>query len=367
MINALLLLSLLCQDPEVSVNGRGRRQDGEYELTVSGKGKGLRDQEIVTLKFRRFENRVAWDDRVLTTQPVDDEAARTAVVEKQEFVHQEKFPTAGEVEVVLRLGRPEDGASEARTIQRIFRIASPTETAHAIGADAKGFDAALRGVRSLLEDLEALKREEALPMKRQGRLQKRIDWRKNAYRANIARSFLTASARALGLWMEDVENASELERAGKEPGAMVSLLTGKPFSWAEARSLLAAIEAVSLRERALLIVREVEDFGRDVAASAQAGNAAQWGRLAKEFERVADALQENDQAFRSAPSGPQYAALADLEGVTVGDLLLQARQYLQAAADCVHCAPKAGGDFEELGRSLRNQASAFEVRIRGPH
>ena len=214
MINALLLLSLLCQDPEVSVNGRGRRQDGEYELTVSGKGKGLRDHEIVSLKFRRFENRVAWDDRVLTTQPVDDEAARTAVVEKQEFVHQEKFPTAGEVEVVLGLGRPEDGASEARTIQRIFRIASPAETAHAIGADAKGFDAALRGVRSLLEDLEVLKREEVPPMKRQGRLQRRIDWRKNAYRADIARSFLTASARALGLWLEDVENASELERTG---------------------------------------------------------------------------------------------------------------------------------------------------------
>jgi hypothetical protein len=167
--------------------------------------------------------------------------------------------------------------------------------------------------------------------------------------------------------MEDVENASELEHAGKDAGAMVSLLTGKPFSWAEARSLLSAIEAVSLRERALLIVREVEDVGRDIAASAQAGNAARWGRLAKEFERGIDALQENDQDFRGAPSGPQYAALVDLEGATVGDLVTQARQYLQAAAGCVRCAPEAGSDFEELGRSLRDRAAAFEVRIRSSH
>ena len=111
-------------------------------------------------------------------------------------------------------------------------------------------------------------------MKRQGRLQKRIDWRKNAYRSEIARSYLTASARALTLWMEDVENASELEHAGKEVGTMTSLLTGKPFAWAEARTQLAEIEAVSLRERALLIVRAVEDLGHDIAASAQAGNAA---------------------------------------------------------------------------------------------
>ena len=68
MINALLL-SLLCQDPEVSVQARAHRQEGQYELTLTGKGKGLRDQEIVSLKFRRFENRVNWADGAITTQP----------------------------------------------------------------------------------------------------------------------------------------------------------------------------------------------------------------------------------------------------------------------------------------------------------
>ena len=72
-----------------------------------------------------------------------------------------------------------------------------------------------------MEDLDALKNEPAPPMKKQGRLQKRIDWRKNAYCPEIAHSFLSASARALTLWMEDVENAAELERNGKDAGSMV--------------------------------------------------------------------------------------------------------------------------------------------------
>jgi hypothetical protein len=117
MINALLL-SLPCQDPELTVHARGHGLEGEYGLTVTGKGRGLQDQEIVTLKFRRFENRVNWEDGVMTTRPVEEEAVRSAVVEKQEFSHQEKFPTAGEVEVRSGLGRAEDGAPEARTIRR---------------------------------------------------------------------------------------------------------------------------------------------------------------------------------------------------------------------------------------------------------
>jgi hypothetical protein len=363
MINALLL-SLLCQDPEVSVNARGHRQEGQYELTLSGKGKGLQDQEIVSLKFRRFENRVNWADGAITTQPVEEETVRTAVVEKQEFSHQEKFPTAGEVEVRIGLGRPEDGAADARAIRRVFRVSSLPEEAHAIASDAKSFDAALRGVRSMLEDLEALKNEPAPPMKKQGRLQKRIDWRKNAYRPEIAHSFLSASARALTLWMDDVENAAELERSGKDAETMISQLSGKPFTWTEARSQLSTIEALALRERALLLVREIEAFVRDIGAAAQAGNAARWTRMEKEFERVADALQEADQSFRGGSSGSHYAASVDLESGTVGDLVAQARHYLQAAAGCVHCAPAAGSDFEELGRNLMDRAAAFEVRIR---
>ena len=61
MINALLVLALVAQD-DVAVTGKGRREGGEYELTVSGKGKGLQGQQSVTLKFRRLANRVNWED-----------------------------------------------------------------------------------------------------------------------------------------------------------------------------------------------------------------------------------------------------------------------------------------------------------------
>lgn len=364
MINALLLLALTCQEADVTVQGRAHRQDGEYTLTLSGKGKGLRDQEIVSLRFRRLANRVNWADGAIATAPVEEESVRTATVEKQEFQHHERFTSPGEVEVQISLGRPEDGSPEEKRIRRVFRSASLAEEAHAIGSDARSFDAALRGLRSLMEDLDALKADPAPAMKKQGRLQKRIDWRKTAYRAQVEHSFLTASARALASWLDDVENASELERSGKEAGAMMSVLSGKPFSWAEARSQLAEIEALSLRERGLLVVRTLEALGREIAAAAHAGTTAHWGRVEKDFDRVLDALQENDQTFRGAPSGSQYAALADLEGVTQTELLQQARKYLEAAAGSVRCTPQEGCEVEELGRGLMDRAAAFEVRIR---
>jgi len=59
--------------------------------------------------------------------------------------------------------------------------------------------------------------------------------------------------------------------------------------------------------------------------------------------------------------------VVDPEGAALGDLLTQARQYLQAAAGCVRCAPEPVSDFEELGGSLRDRAAAFEVRIRSSH
>jgi hypothetical protein len=57
-----------------------------------------------------------------------------------------------------------------------------------------------------------------------------------------------------------------------------------------------------------------------------------------------------------------YAEHGGFHRVRISDA--QARQYLQAAAGCVHCAPAAGSDFEGLGRNLMDRAAAFEVRIR---
>jgi len=363
MINALLL-SLLCQDPDIAVDARGHRREGAFELTVTGKGRGLEDQEIVTLRFRRFENRVNWADGAITTLPVDEEAVRTAVVENRTFTHIETFPTPGEAELRLGLGRPEDGVPDDRAILRIVRVSSLPEEAHAIESDAKAFAAVLVRIRGLLEDLDALKRDPAPAMRRQGRLQKRIEWRRKACRQDLDHCFLSASARTLRLWMDDVDNAVALERDGKDAATMISLVSGKPFSWTEARSQFTEIEGLSLRERALLIVREMQEVGRDIAAAVRVGNEAHWARLSKGFERVLDALQDLDLASRSGPEGARYAASVDLEDSRVGDLAAQARQVLQAGAECVRCTPAPGDDFEDLCRNLRDRAAAFEIRIR---
>ena len=76
MMQALLVLALMGQDVDVAVTGHGRRHGGEYELTVAGKGKGLRDQEIVSLKFRRLANRMNWEEGILVSAPAEDEVSQ---------------------------------------------------------------------------------------------------------------------------------------------------------------------------------------------------------------------------------------------------------------------------------------------------
>jgi len=364
MMNVLLVLALLCQDGNLSLTGKAKREDKEFELTVNGKGKALQDQETVTLRFRRLANRLNWSDGALVTEPAGDEVRRVVQVDQQAFEYAEHFPAVGEVEVLVGLGGPEGAEPETSLAHRVFRVATLTEMAHAIGNDAAGADVALRGLGMVLEDLEALRREPAASVKKQARLQKRVDWRKNTYRQETARSCLTASGQAVALWMDDVEHASELERTGKDLSGMISSLTGKLFSWEDARNQLSGIEAVSLRERALLVVREIGDVGREVAAAVAAGDARAWAHHEKEFTRALEVLRETDGKFRAGALGGRYASLVDLNSGTLAELIGQAAEYLQAAATCVHCAPSSSSDFDELGRALMDRAGAFEVRIR---
>ncbi|HZF00026.1 MAG TPA: hypothetical protein VE981_23660 [Planctomycetota bacterium] len=363
-MNAVLIMALLCQDADLSVTGKAKRQDKEYELTVAGKGRALNDQEIVSLHFRRLGNRVHWPDGMLVTEPIDEEIGRVAHVENQSFTHAEKFATAGEVEVRIGVANPEGGPSEPRQIRRVFRTASLPEEAHALVTDAKEFDAALRGVRRILDDVDTMKAEPMPPVKKQGRLQKRIDWRKNAYRQQVADSSLTASARALALWMDDVENATELEQSGKDAAGMISALSGTPFSWADARNRLLTLEAVSLRERALLIVREIEELAREITSAGSSGDGHRWARLEKELSRTLEMLKEADHGFREGIAGGHYASLVDLPQGTVADLIQETADLFQAAASCIHCTPSADADLADLGRKLMDRAAAFEVRIR---
>jgi hypothetical protein len=364
MMNALLVLVVLCQDAEVSVTGHGRRHEGEYELTVAGKGKGLKDQEAVGLRFRRLANRVNWEDGSIATVPLDDEAGRMAYVEKNQFVHRERFKVPGEVEVRIGLPHPQDAPAEDRQIRRNFRVASPAEEASAIGSAAKRFDVALRGARLMLEDIESLKCDVCPAARKQGRLQKRIEWRLGAVRQEIADNFLTASSQAMALLMSDVENALDLERAGKELTGMMSALTGQPFSWEETRERLARIEEISLRERALLTVRSIDALANQIAAFVHTGEANAWARAEKEFARTIETLRDGDRETRTGPSGGQYAALVDISGAALEGLIAQTKEYLHTAAGCVQCAKSADAEFAERGQALMDRAAAFEIRAR---
>jgi hypothetical protein len=363
MMNAVLVLALWCQDGDLSVSAKAKREDREFELTISGKGRSLQDQETVTLRLRRLANRLNWTDGAIVTEPTGDELRRMAQVDQQAFVVAERFPTAGEVEVRVSSGNPESGTAETSLVHRVFRVASATEEAHAIASDAGAIDSALRHLKLMLDDLERLRKDPAPPARKQARLERRVDWRKNAYRQELAHSYLSASARALALWIDDVEQASELEQAGKESPAMLSSLTGAPFSWEAARDELSTIETASLRERALLIVLEVGALVRQIAAAAAAGDARSWAHHDRDLTRALDVLRETDGKFRIGPFGGPYASHVDLSSGTLGELIVQAGAYLRSAEASLQCAP-SNPEFEELGRMLTDRIAAFEVRLR---
>jgi hypothetical protein len=345
MINALLVLAVVCQDADVAVTGQGRRTGGEYELTVTGKGKALKDQETVSLRFRRVANRLNWEDGAIVTSPVGDESSCLATVEKNAFVHRERFPVAGDAEVHVGAAR------------HVFRVSTGVEEAFAIGSGARRVDAALRGVRLMVGDLETMREEMCPALRKQSQVQKRIEWRRNAYRQEIADSFLTASAHALTLLMADLDAAQEMERSGKDATTLVSTLTGSPFSWDEVRSQIEAIEAASLRERALLIVRAAGATAREIALAVRANQAAAWTRHEREFTRTLEALKDIDQATRTGPH-------SDLYEPQIESLLAQVREYQQAGADCIRCIKSEDGEFAQFGQALTDRVGALEEKLR---
>ncbi len=346
MINALLL-ALVLQEGDVTVTGHGRRQGGEYDLAVVGKGKGLRDYEVVSLAFRRLVNQLRWADGTIVSAPAEEEIRREATVENHEFVHHERFAIPGDVDVRIVRAHPDGAPAEMDVLRRVFRASSLSEQAHAIGSAAKRFDGALRGVRLLLEDLESVRKESCPPSRKQSQLQKRIDWRRNAYREEIADSYLAASARALTQLMTDIETALDLERHGKDTCSMLASLSGKPFSWDELPAQLEAIEAASLRERALLIVKTVEATAEEMTTA---------GRAEKEAARALDVLQEVDHAWRIGESAAAYVAAVDGAGRSLEEFLSHAQGLLKTE-DSHHA---------EVSKSLMDEAAAYERRLRSP-
>jgi len=88
-------------------------------------------------------------------------------------------------------------------------------------------------------------------------------------RQEIAHSFLSASAQALTLWMDDVEHFADLEQAGKDNAGLLSSLSGKPSRGGGEGPALHDRGGLAPRA-ALLIVREIVALGRDIAAAVSA-------------------------------------------------------------------------------------------------
>jgi hypothetical protein len=309
MMNMALAAVLLCQDPEVSV--RVRRQGGEYDLTLTGKA--LTEESIVRLTFQRRINRMDWTSGVIETVALDSGSERCAVVEDGRFVHKERFTTAGEFEVRIVIQR-EDGEDSRGdySFRRIVRIGSAAEGAVEILEAARKMDSALAAGHALLDGVPSLRGVRRC-------------------RGLIAEGTLSASAGAFLLLLEDSERALEMDRS-----VLISALTGEPFSWEKAREALVAVEALSLRERGLLFVREVDALRHEAVSD-------------RGFLRAIGVLREMEEESRSRMSGSGTA--------TLGGLLQALEVYVQSAT--------GSGEREERQQTVMEMASALEHHFRG--
>src|SRR5438128_11974323 len=126
MMNALILIAALAAQPEVALEAHARRMGAEYELSISGKSRGIPDGSIASLRFRRMANRVDWAARSIVTQPLDRAWGRFASVERGAFRHRELLDGPGEVEVDVSL--QQEGSAEAPPcLTRTVRVGSVPE------------------------------------------------------------------------------------------------------------------------------------------------------------------------------------------------------------------------------------------------
>lgn len=331
MMNVLLLSMALVQGPDVSVQGQGRRVGGEYELSITGKGRRLPDDALVSLRFRRIVNRVDWASGAIETRPMDHVWGRCASIERGSFQHRELLPSPGAVEVEFSIRG--EGDVPPVSFTKVFRAAAVPEVLAALRGDAKRMDRALAEGRGLLEDLACGKGRAA---------RKHLEKARLAAQEDAASSVLSATGEKLDQFLADLEGALEIARADLQ-----SAVTGDRFSFEAARAALAGIEAIAVREKRLIQVREARWLAHEIARLAESGDARRlWARAEPSIGRSLKALEESSREGRSVDLA---AFLADLE---LSFLWAQDTSSL------------AGTSWEGLQRRLIQEGATLEESLR---
>jgi hypothetical protein len=325
MMETLVALAFVMQDPDLVVQGRVRKRGGEYELTLIGRGASLPEGATVGLRFHPVERRLAWGDRSIETRVPDEAAAgRSLEIRKGGFTHVERFAAPGEVEVRILL------REDAAPVVRKFRLASSPETAGAIERDLAEIERAGEGLLALLEEGEGILDAPCGAGRRGREYRAKVERRAAAWREAMSRSSLSASAEAFSRLVGDVEVAAHAPCSRP-----LSALSGEPFDLEETSAYLEGIREAMAREARLVIAGEFEAIRAEAGTLARLGDAGRWDRAAAEFRRGLEAF---------GGIGRFEAEIAELSG--------RAEEYLQHCASAVVCPGSVGAELDESEERL---------------
>ncbi len=347
MMETLMALAVVLQDPDLSVQGRVRKRGGEYELTLVGRGKSLEDGATVGLRFHPVSRRLAWEDRSIGAfTPAEAAAGRSAAVRKGAFTHVERFDAPGTVEVRILIER--EGKPPLDPIVRTFRLAPGSEVAGAVEADLAELERSGEGLLALLEEGEGILDAPCGAGRRGREYRIKLERRVASWREAMSRSALPAAAEAFARLVGDVETA-----AYSPCVRPLSSLSGRPFHLEETAGYLEGIREAMAREARIVIAGEIEAVRAEVVALARVGDSRAWDRAEGPIRKSLDAL-------RGLLSKREWASEKSVE------LLDRTDELVRMAASAVVCPGSAAMELEERQESLACAIQEFEEEIAVP-
>ena len=330
MTNAVWVLLLVAQDPELGLDARTKRAGTEWELTLSGTLRGAADGVSVGLRFHRMTRRANWEDRTIETAPSEDGPGRAAIVDQGRFTHVERFDAPGEVEVRFLI--------DAAEVRRTVRVGTPGDVVGAVNAASKRIDDALRDLAVLAEHAgrAADKRE----------LRRRLDRAVESAGKASDSTGLPAAAGALRSLAADVEAAVAAILEDRPLCRWISNLSGQSFCLEDAAAFIEGIEALASRERGLALLGELESSRRAAVEAVFALDKKRWNRGLHAARQAIEALRR--------ASDDRLAGITD-----------ETEALLALGESALACEGGTEPEFRERHEALTAKSAALERELRG--
>jgi len=343
MMETLLALALVVQDPDLAVQGRVRKRGGEYELTLVGRGKSLEEDMTVGLRFHPVARRLDWESRSIGTfTPEEAAAGRCAPVKRGAFTHVERFAAPGVVEVRILLEK--EGKGPIAPIVRTFRLAPGSEVAEALESDLKELARAGEGLLTLIEEGEGILDAPCGAGRRGREYRLKLERRVAGWREAMSRISLPAAAEAFARLAGDVESAAHSPCVRP-----LSSLSGRPFFVEETPAYLEGIREAMERETMIIVAGELEAIRAEAVALARVGDSRGWNRAEASLRKSLDALR-----------GPVA------RNGKLASILARTDEIVQLAASAIVCPGSVGMQLEDQQESLEASIREFQEEMTIP-